>query len=452
MRVIEVNMERRWSWGGGGEAVDPREDPPRSGIFRHDSHLRKFAISENQGNSKLVFRMPECKSRLHHSATSLVNWVWSSSGIEGWAKREIPEKTRRLTASSCTIPTCKNLESYSDRAAEAVFIDFQPSGKGEGATPDTRGSVRLKIVLACSSRPTDDLVLKEFFGRRWDGTKFYVQECETGENVLICVIASTKEVRHGEECLSYSPRTTANGIQFSVEAEPSFSHVTCCRCPVGFIRVGEYDVPEQVLIKLGATRPESAALQRRLTSKPSLVNSRWLAGRTESRKITFARRQPCENVFGMSREWPSEQQVSKTIPARINHRLMMRKAVQCWGTETGVRSQRDRSTSSLLYGINTPQSQNAQEDRGEASSSCARSQNGVTSHRHVRPAFDKVDTQHVYTEVTFAIGSQFIRYTLDDPEPIPYLQGNKQRVPYCQVWSDVGYSLRQQPMNKHLRP
>ncbi|KAJ8871048.1 hypothetical protein PR048_027352 [Dryococelus australis] len=34
---------------------------------------------------------------------------WSSAGIQGRRKRDIPEKTRRLAASSGTIPTCENL-------------------------------------------------------------------------------------------------------------------------------------------------------------------------------------------------------------------------------------------------------------------------------------------------------------------------------------------------------
>ncbi|KAJ8895842.1 hypothetical protein PR048_001181 [Dryococelus australis] len=37
----------------------------------------------------------------------------------------------------------------------------------------------------------------------------------------------------------------------------------------------------------------------------------------------------------------------------------------------------------------------------------------------------QVDVQHVYSEVTFAIGSQIIRLALDDPEPMVDLQGNK---------------------------
>ncbi|KAJ8877747.1 hypothetical protein PR048_022202 [Dryococelus australis] len=38
---------------------------------------------------------------------------------------------------------------------------------------------------------------------------------------------------------------------------------------------------------------------------------------------------------------------------------------------------------------------------------------------------DKIGVQHVYTDVTFAIGSQFIKHALDGSEPIADLQGNK---------------------------
>ncbi|KAJ8872325.1 hypothetical protein PR048_025929, partial [Dryococelus australis] len=40
VRVMEVNMERRWNEGV-GETGDPRENPPTNGIVRRDSHLRK---------------------------------------------------------------------------------------------------------------------------------------------------------------------------------------------------------------------------------------------------------------------------------------------------------------------------------------------------------------------------------------------------------------------------
>ncbi|KAJ8877667.1 hypothetical protein PR048_022122 [Dryococelus australis] len=64
---------------------------------------------------------------------------------------------------------------------------------------------------------------------------------------------------------------------------------------------------------------------------------------------------------------------------------------------------------------------------------------------------DKIDVQHVYTEVTLAIGSQFIRNTQDDSESIADLRRNTHRLPYCQMWGNTGHSLGQHPMNTQLR-
>ncbi|KAJ8865933.1 hypothetical protein PR048_033456 [Dryococelus australis] len=49
------------------------------------------------------------------------------------------------------------------------------------------------------------------------------------------------------------------------------------------------------------------------------------------------------------------------------------------------------------------------------------------SHSSIRldSFLDKLDVQHMSTEVSYAIGSQFIRHTLGDSEPIAELQGNK---------------------------
>ncbi|KAJ8890525.1 hypothetical protein PR048_010034 [Dryococelus australis] len=49
------------------------------------------------------------------------------------------------------------------------------------------------------------------------------------------------------------------------------------------------------------------------------------------------------------------------------------------------------------------------------------------------PAGKYVDATHVYTEVDFAIGSQFIRHALDPHQPIADWGRNKWRIPYCQV-------------------
>ncbi|KAJ8873664.1 hypothetical protein PR048_024494 [Dryococelus australis] len=48
----------------------------------------------------------------------------------------------------------------------------------------------------------------------------------------------------------------------------------------------------------------------------------------------------------------------------------------------------------------------------------------------------KIYFKRVYSEVTFAIGSEFIMHALEDSEPIADLRRNKKRIPYCQeTWA-----------------
>ncbi|KAJ8873657.1 hypothetical protein PR048_024482 [Dryococelus australis] len=54
------------------------------------------------------------------------------------------------------------------------------------------------------------------------------------------------------------------------------------------------------------------------------------------------------------------------------------------------------------------------------------------------------NAKHTYSEVTFTIGSQFITHALDASEPLADLQGNKQRIPYCQVWPNTGTAANEQ--------
>ncbi|KAJ8865852.1 hypothetical protein PR048_033375 [Dryococelus australis] len=60
------------------------------------------------------------------------------------------------------------------------------------------------------------------------------------------------------------------------------------------------------------------------------------------------------------------------------------------------------------------------------------------------PKPQRIDAKHIYGEVNFAIGSQFIRPALDDSEPITDWQGNTLRIPQL---PDAG----QQPMITQLR-
>ncbi|KAJ8893884.1 hypothetical protein PR048_006485 [Dryococelus australis] len=56
----------------------------------------------------------------------------------------------------------------------------------------------------------------------------------------------------------------------------------------------------------------------------------------------------------------------------------------------------------------------------------------------------KIDFKRMYTEITFAIGSEFIIHTLDDSAPIADLQSNKKRIPYFQMWDDTRATVNEQ--------
>ncbi|KAJ8872550.1 hypothetical protein PR048_026156 [Dryococelus australis] len=57
---------------------------------------------------------------------------------------------------------------------------------------------------------------------------------------------------------------------------------------------------------------------------------------------------------------------------------------------------------------------------------------------------DKIDFKRVYTEDAFVIGSKFIRLALDESTPIADLQRNKKRIPYCQMWGNIGATANEQ--------
>ncbi|KAJ8869351.1 hypothetical protein PR048_030926 [Dryococelus australis] len=72
---------------------DPRENPRISGIVQHDSHVRKSGVTR-----------PEMKP----SSPRLEASEYGAAQERKGGKRDIPEKTRRPTASSGMIPTCEN--------------------------------------------------------------------------------------------------------------------------------------------------------------------------------------------------------------------------------------------------------------------------------------------------------------------------------------------------------
>ncbi|KAJ8890978.1 hypothetical protein PR048_010487 [Dryococelus australis] len=68
----------------------------------------------------------------------------------------------------------------------------------------------------------------------------------------------------------------------------------------------------------------------------------------------------------------------------------------------------------------------------------------IIRHQAERHCDDKIDFKRVYTEVTFANGSEFIMHALKDSEPIAKLQGHKKQIPYCQVWGKIEVATNEQ--------
>ncbi|KAJ8897649.1 hypothetical protein PR048_002998, partial [Dryococelus australis] len=101
MSVIEVSIEQRRNEGP-GEAGDPREDPQTNGIVRHDSHMRESGVTRPGIE-------PGSPWWEVSRVTAQPPWpLCSGAGMIGGGKRKIPEKIRRPTASSGTIPTSEN--------------------------------------------------------------------------------------------------------------------------------------------------------------------------------------------------------------------------------------------------------------------------------------------------------------------------------------------------------
>ncbi|KAJ8887999.1 hypothetical protein PR048_007484 [Dryococelus australis] len=86
---------------------------------------------------------------------------------------------------------------------------------------------------------------------------------------------------------------------------------------------------------------------------------------------------------------------------------------------------------------NVPQLAVANQTEGPFQKPLAPNQRAVRPTSKEPPRNDVIDVQHIYTEVTLAIGSQPTRHALDNFEPIADSQGNKSEECVC-VWEGGG--------------
>ncbi|KAJ8874861.1 hypothetical protein PR048_022751 [Dryococelus australis] len=136
MRVIEVDMERRWNEGA-WEAEDPREDPPTNGIVRHDSHLRKsgdpagrsYSVSHESylgretARDDLLASSQRCEKNVLGWDTRDINDAMSQGHLKQWVCSTSHTRRRRPVSHT----------PAGDPATKGVCSDH-------AATKQTRGS------------------------------------------------------------------------------------------------------------------------------------------------------------------------------------------------------------------------------------------------------------------------------------------------------------------------
>ncbi|KAJ8887706.1 hypothetical protein PR048_013924 [Dryococelus australis] len=130
LRADEVSMDQRRNEGN-GQTGDPRESSLTRGIVRHDSHMQKSRGWPGRGlkpvrhvqyrvryknmveghkwiDTRIEIQLTEAERNRRSERMKRYWEERSGAGMKGRVKGEIPEKTRRPTASTGTIPTCEN--------------------------------------------------------------------------------------------------------------------------------------------------------------------------------------------------------------------------------------------------------------------------------------------------------------------------------------------------------
>ncbi|KAJ8891334.1 hypothetical protein PR048_010850 [Dryococelus australis] len=153
--------------------------------------------------------------------------------------------------------------------------------------------------------------------------------------------------------------------------------------------------------------------------KKNRKKKRTKMGRRQRRKVEEHQKREKEEEKQQERE--EERQDLKRMKEerkelRVEYHSLVRREIKAWVSRRGT------SMSWTMLRLE-------QNERDWAVMAC------VLNHHHI---------PRVYSEVTLAIGSEFIRNTLDDSAPIADFQGDKKRIPYRQMWGNTGATANEQ--------
>ncbi|KAJ8880008.1 hypothetical protein PR048_020630 [Dryococelus australis] len=402
----------------------------------------------------------------------------SGAGIGGRRKREITEKTRRQTASSGTIPTCENPVTRPGIEPvrlwwEARVLIAQPPWPRIQQHRHSSYVIRRQTVNTCQEviqpikRVTDNLkladalaeVCNEIPATVTDNLKLADALAEVCNEIPATVTDNLKLADALAEVCNEIPATVTDNLKLA----DALAEV-CNEIPATVTdNLKLADALAEVCNEIPATVTDNLKLADALAETPTqwLLVGLWSPGprvefvstgsalvlRRLPRPSDLHTTQHTSREYGAAPECKGERK--RDVPEKTRRRAASSDTIPTCGNTSGDPA-RNRTLLAFVevYSLSTTpprpllytealSTRNGvpRAARGPwVGRPCRRDTEGPISRANQddilagavsRAITGKMDVKHVYAEVDFAIGSQFIRHVLDDSETISDLQGNE---------------------------
>ncbi|KAJ8865857.1 hypothetical protein PR048_033380 [Dryococelus australis] len=380
-------MEQRLNEGA-EKTGDPRENPPTNDIVRHDPHMRK---SENgpRWDSNPV----RTGARRNHNedidvvngSIRKTNWfheIEEYLNLTGISK----EMTRKRGQFRTKIVNMKFKIQKKTGTKWTEQRKQEHMGEGNGRAPRKSAGKRPRLGHDSHVRKSGELNPPgtELGSPRWDAGR-----------------GGRREGRQARTDISSEPWPPR---VLSVRDARAQGHLTRRKC--GGMGGGDAICPE----KRGR---DAGTGMRWTTSTPGATGP-----------STFPRA-PLATSIHLGRR-AAARQTPRDIPSSL------RAVAPAYRASSYQRSWRPRGTTSLAWRFGLPDSaRNTRKQSHVVVGPLALAFTGIGTFREFISGQSNLYVQHVNTEVSFAIGSQFIRHDLDDSEPMADIQRNNYRYLFC---------------------
>ncbi|KAJ8867218.1 hypothetical protein PR048_031016 [Dryococelus australis] len=400
MRVIEVSMEQLQNERA-GEAGVPRENPPTNGIVRHDSHKRKSGVTrpgiEPESPWWEASRLTAQPTWPQNAPSNqcCARWRTLRIGMSSYSFGDKLDSTILCALEHQLADHWLLLQFYTKPGCQALIGERHP----DILMASDDDSVLLANVCAAEvrelikhvlddSEPTADL----------QGNKLRIPYCHAWSNTGYSLGTAANQQtsysrlykglwsRHTKKLFVYSPyqciRMRKQECKLGLGGDDSSVRVVAGMAASQMSQVGSYYSPAVAYGSLSAASmaaAAAAAAQQSISglSAPAQVSPHtsftllWSSARTQGR-VKLETPEKTRRPVPSSGTIPLNENPGATLPGI--------EPVSFWWAASSL-------TTTLLSSFQ-----------------------------------DKIGVKHVYTEVDFTIGLQFIRHALDDSEPIADLQ------------------------------